>query len=127
MFSPERCGTPPPISTARFSSARRSGVVFRVSRILAPVPSTACTNRRVMVATPDMRCRKFSATRSPVRMPRPPRKPISGEKVWIACDVGMMAPPPSPWNTRNTTKDGRFQARPHSVLAAVNMRIEIAK
>ncbi len=60
---------PPPASTAAFSNARRPGVVLRVSRILAPVPSTALTNRRVRVATPDSRWRKFSATRSAVRIP----------------------------------------------------------
>ena len=67
---PERWGVPPPTDTARFSSRRRSGVVLRVSRIFAFVPATASTNPRVMVAMPDMRCRKFRATRSPVRMPR---------------------------------------------------------
>ena len=39
--------TPPPHRTAYFSSARRPGVVLRVSRIAAPVPSTASTQRRV--------------------------------------------------------------------------------
>ena len=34
---------PPPQRTACFSSARRPGVVLRVSRIVAPVPSTAST------------------------------------------------------------------------------------
>ena len=53
-----------PTSTARFSSSRSSGVVLRVSRICARVPATASTKRRVMVATPDMRCRKLRATRS---------------------------------------------------------------
>ena len=39
--------TPPPQRTAYFSSARRPGVVLRVSRTAAPVPSTASTQRRV--------------------------------------------------------------------------------
>ena len=36
---------PPPAATAAFSSARKPGVVFRVSRILAPEPSIALTKR----------------------------------------------------------------------------------
>jgi len=52
---PPRWGTPPPASTACFSRNRRSGVVLRVSRMRAPVPATASTNRRVSVATPE-RC-----------------------------------------------------------------------
>src|ERR1700693_721336 len=52
--------------TAYFSRARRPGVVFRVSRISASVPSIARTKRRVSVATPLNRCKRFRATRSPV-------------------------------------------------------------
>ena len=55
-------------ATAAFSSARRPGVVLRVSRIRAGVPATASTKRRVSVATPESRWRKLSATRSPVRI-----------------------------------------------------------
>ncbi len=39
--------TPPPQRTAYFSRARRPGVVLRVSRMRAPVPSTASTQRAV--------------------------------------------------------------------------------
>jgi hypothetical protein len=35
---PARCETPPPATTARFCSARKRGVVFRVSTIRAGVP-----------------------------------------------------------------------------------------
>src|ERR1700722_9463724 len=61
---------PPPTRTAYFSRARRPGVVLRVSRIAAPVPSTARTKRRVSVATPLSRCKRFNATRSPVKRAR---------------------------------------------------------
>ena len=37
---------PPPAATAAFSSARSPGVVLRVSRIRAPVPSTAFDEAR---------------------------------------------------------------------------------
>ena len=43
---PKRWFVPPPARTAAFSSARRPGVVLRVSRIRAPVPSTARTYAR---------------------------------------------------------------------------------
>src|SRR5256885_6501768 len=55
---------PPPARTAYFSSCRQPGVVLRVSRILAPVPSIAATNCAVSDAIPDRRWRKLSATRS---------------------------------------------------------------
>ena len=65
--------------TAYFSSARSPGVVLRVSRIVAPVPSSASTNRRVSVAMPERRPRRLSAVRSPVRTarrgPRGARRP----------------------------------------------------
>ena len=67
---PKRWFRPPPQRTAYFSSARRPGVVLRVSRISAPVPSTASTKRRVSVAIPDRRPRRLSAVRSPVRTAR---------------------------------------------------------
>ena len=47
--------TPPPATTAAFSSSLRPGVVLRVSRIRAPVPSTARTKVAVIVATPERR------------------------------------------------------------------------
>ena len=50
--------------------ARRPGAVFRVSSIVAEVPAIASTNWRVKVAIPDMRPRKLSAVRSPVRIAR---------------------------------------------------------
>ena len=40
---PKRWLTPPPQRTAYFSSARKPGVVLRVSVITAPVPATAST------------------------------------------------------------------------------------
>src|SRR5437773_7783134 len=67
---PRRCGTPPPTSTAYFSRKRSSGVVLRVSRMRARVPSTASTKRRVRVATPHVCWRKLRATRSAVRRAR---------------------------------------------------------
>ena len=65
--------------TAYFSSSRRPGVVFRVSTIWAPVPSTARTYCLVNVATPDIRCSRFNATRSPVR--RTSAEPFSVPKI----------------------------------------------
>ncbi len=62
--------TPPPSRTACRSKGRRPGAVLRVSRIRQPVPSTASTKRRVAVAMPHMRCRRFNATRSAVRIAR---------------------------------------------------------
>src|SRR5699024_1358575 len=56
--------TPPPQRTAWRSRARSPGVVLRVSVMRTPVPSTASTKRRVRVATPLMRCRRFRAIRS---------------------------------------------------------------
>ena len=41
--SPKRWLRPPPATTAAFSRARSVGVVLRVSRIAAPVPSIART------------------------------------------------------------------------------------
>ena len=62
---------PPPARTAYRSSARRPGVVLRVSVMrVAQSDGTSSTNARVSVAIPDMRCAKFSATRSAVRMLR---------------------------------------------------------
>ena len=54
----------PPLFPARADP----GVVFRVSKMRAFVPSTASTKRRVSVATPESRCTKLSATRSAVRI-----------------------------------------------------------
>src|SRR5882672_2476605 len=68
--SPKRWFIAPPTAVACFSSIRKLGVVFRVSRIFTPVPSTARTYARVSVATPDSRWRKFSATRSALRIAR---------------------------------------------------------
>src|SRR4051794_10481554 len=56
--------TPPPAATAAFSSARRPGVVLRVSRMRAPLPATASTKRAVSVATPERWPRKLRPTRS---------------------------------------------------------------
>src|SRR5207245_8171396 len=67
---PARWGVAPPISTVYFARKRSSGVVLRVSRMRARVPSTASTKRRVRVATPHVRWRKLRATRSAVRRAR---------------------------------------------------------
>ncbi len=61
---------PPPQRTAYFSNARSPGRVLRVSRIAAPVPSTASTHRRVAVATPERWHSRFSAVRSAVSRAR---------------------------------------------------------
>ena len=68
--SPRRWLAPPPAATAAFSSPRRPGVVLRVSRIVAPEPSTAATKRAVRVAIPDRWPRKLSAVRSPASRAR---------------------------------------------------------
>ena len=57
--------TPPPARTACFSRTRRVGVVLRVSSTVT-VPPLASTKRRVSVAIPDSRWRKFKAVRSAV-------------------------------------------------------------
>ncbi len=57
-------------ATAYLSSARRPGVVLRVSAMLARVPATRSTRVRVAVAMPDSRPSRFSAVRSPVRIAR---------------------------------------------------------
>src|SRR6266540_4268504 len=44
---------PPPARTAYLASWRSPGSVLRVSRITAPVPSTAATNAAVSMATPE--------------------------------------------------------------------------
>ncbi len=62
--------TPPPQRTAYFSSARRPGVVLRVSLIARRVPATASAHCRVRVATPDRWHSRFSAVRSAVRIGR---------------------------------------------------------
>ncbi len=48
--SPIRWFAPPPQRTAYFCSARRPGMVLRVSRTVADVPSSASAHRRVMLA-----------------------------------------------------------------------------
>ena len=67
---PKRWFVPPPAATAAFSSARRPGVVLRVSSTRAPVPSTSRTAIAVAVATPDSRWSRFSAVRSAVSSAR---------------------------------------------------------
>ena len=61
----ERWLTPPPVRTAYFSSARRPGVVLRVSVTRTLAPSAAATKAWVSVAIPERRCRKLTAVRSP--------------------------------------------------------------
>ncbi len=65
-YRPIRLFVPPPARTAYFSSARRPGVVLRVSSTIAPVPSSASTQRRVWVATPDARQTRLSSVRSAI-------------------------------------------------------------
>src|SRR3954463_15714354 len=55
---------PPPQRTAYFSSGRSPGVVLRVSRTRAFVPSIASTQARVCVAMPLARPAMVSALRS---------------------------------------------------------------
>ncbi len=61
---------PPPTRTAYFSSARRPGVVLRVSSTVALVPASASAHLRVWVATPDIRHSRLSAVRSAVSSER---------------------------------------------------------
>src|SRR5690606_24760518 len=68
-----------PTAVAYSSSTRQPGSVLRVSSTRQPVPSTAFAKRRARVATPHMRCRKFSAVRSAARIERSePRTTSSG-------------------------------------------------
>src|SRR6266511_1756353 len=55
---------PPPARTAYLASWRSPGSVLRVSRITAPVPSTAATNAAVSVATPERWPSRLSSVRS---------------------------------------------------------------
>ena len=61
---------PLPVRTAYFCASRSPGMVLRVSRIFARVPSTARTNIRVRVATPESSCRKLRPVRSAVSIAR---------------------------------------------------------
>ncbi len=61
---------PPPQRTAYFSRARSPGVVLRVSRTVALVPSSASAQARVAVAMPDSRPSRLSALRSAVSRSR---------------------------------------------------------
>mmetsp|Transcript_11673 Transcript_11673/g.43249 ORF Transcript_11673/g.43249 Transcript_11673/m.43249 type:complete len:283 (+) Transcript_11673:1182-2030(+) len=63
---PMRWFLPPPISTAHLSISRSPGTVFRVSNITAGAAAAAISC--VSVAMPDMRCMKFSTTRSARKM-----------------------------------------------------------
>lgn len=62
--------TPPPHRTAYFSSARSPGVVLRVSRTFAFVPSSTSAQARVAVAIPESLQSRLSALRSPVSRSR---------------------------------------------------------
>ena len=53
--SPMRLFVPPPHRTAYFSRARMPGVVLRVSSTIAPEPDSTSAQRRVWVATPEVR------------------------------------------------------------------------
>ena len=69
-YRPMRLLVPPPTRTAYFSSARRPGVVLRVSSTVAFVPASSSAHLRVWVATPDIRQSRFSAVRSAVSRDR---------------------------------------------------------
>ena len=69
-YRPVRWFVPPPQRTAYFSSARRPGVVLRVSRMRVGVPSVSSAKRRVSEAIPHRRPTRLSATRSPVSTAR---------------------------------------------------------
>ncbi len=69
-YSPMRWFCPPPIRTAYFSSIRYPGNVLRVSRMLTSVDWTRLTKARVIVATPERCCKKFSAIRSAASIDR---------------------------------------------------------
>src|SRR6266851_3506260 len=67
--------------------ARSPGTVLRVSRITTFVPAIASTNCRVKVAIPDIRPRKLSAVRSPLKTAR--AGPANSSK---SCPVTTRAP-----------------------------------
>ena len=69
-YRPMRLLVPPPARTAYFSSARRPGVVLRVSSTVALLPASRSAQRRVWVATPDIRQSRLSAVRSAVSSAR---------------------------------------------------------
>ncbi len=97
---------PPPARTAYFSRARRPGVVLRVSRTRTPVPSTASTQRRVSVATPDRWQSRLSALRSAVSRARTgPRatRTASPTAARRPSDVGSSARPPTTSSTAIAT------------------------
>lgn len=54
-----------------FIEQAQAGRCFAVSKIVVGILLTAMTNCRVKVAMPDMRCKKLSATRSPLSKARP--------------------------------------------------------
>ena len=76
-YSPARWLLAPPAATAAFSSARRPGIVLRVSSTPAPVPCTSREARAASVATPDRWVRKFSAVRSALSRARARPSPTS--------------------------------------------------
>ncbi len=52
-----------------------------------------------------------------------------GGKVSIrmACDIGIIAPPPSPWSTRQTIRNGRLGAAPAMSELPTKSKIEKVK
>ena len=102
-YRPARWLVPPPAATAAFSSARSPGVVLRVSRIRAPVPSTACTQRAVSVATPDSRWRKFSAVRSAVRIAA--RRPLEPQHRAALAPLALCASAARPRSPGRATRN----------------------
>ena len=68
--NPMRWFVAPPMRVAYFSSTRRPGMVFLVSKRIQPVPDIASTYCRVIVAMPDRCCAVFSADRSAVNIAR---------------------------------------------------------
>eukprot|EP01139_Manchomonas_bermudensis_P002287 Amastigsp_a4229_55.p3 type:complete len:154 gc:universal Amastigsp_a4229_55:582-121(-) len=76
-----RCVSTPPTSMPYFSTRRKPGVVFRVPATIPvnPVAALTSTNLRDMVAMPEQRARRLSATRSPLR------RACAGPRTVAAC------------------------------------------
>ena len=116
---PSRWLTPPPQRTAYFSSSRRPGRVLRVSRMRAPVPSTASTQ-----AGSRSRRRRGGreVERGPLggeqaadgradgqrgRRPRPSRSPSGAggeDRVAVDAEHGVAAPRGRPGNPASTPR-----------------------
>jgi hypothetical protein len=107
---PSRWFIPPPHRTAYFSSSRSPGRVLRVSRMTAPVPSTASTQRRVAVATPERWQSRLSAVRSAVSRPR------TGARTTSAGSPGTSREPSG--NAESTSNPGTTSSRTRRATGA---------